>query len=85
MRRPVVADSRSAARNIYVRDLRTGTSRLAGEAVTGGPVTDYGVCVTSFGGRDGRLLGLGSSSAQLGTGDTNRMSDGFVRRLRRPG
>jgi Tol biopolymer transport system component len=68
--------------NVYVRDLRTGASRLASAAVTGGPVTDDGVYVTSFGGRDGRLLGLGSSSAQLVTGDSNGAGDGFVRHLR---
>lgn len=67
--------------NVYVRDLRTGASRLAGEAVAGGPVTDDGVHVTSFGG-GGALLGLGSGSAQLVSGDTNGVSDGFVRHLR---
>ncbi|WP_164905032.1 TolB family protein [Streptomyces cyaneus] len=67
--------------NMYVRDLRTGTSSLASEAVTGGPVTDDNVYATSFGGGD-KLLGLGSTSAQLVTGDTNGVSDGFLRRLR---
>ncbi len=67
--------------NIYVRDLRTGTSSLASETVTGGPATDDNVYATSFGGGD-KLLGLGSSSAQLVTGDTNDVSDGFLRRLR---
>ncbi|KOG10870.1 TolB family protein [Streptomyces viridochromogenes] len=67
--------------NIYVRDLRTGTSSLASETVTGGPATDDNVYVTSFGGDD-KLLGLGSGSAQLVTGDTNGVSDGFLRRLR---
>jgi Tol biopolymer transport system component len=67
--------------NVYVRDLRTGTSRLASESVTGGPVTDDYVYVTSFGG-GGRLLGLGSGSAQLVSDDTNGSTDGFVRRLR---
>ncbi|WP_328768429.1 TolB family protein [Streptomyces sp. NBC_00286] len=67
--------------NVYVRDLRTGTSRLASESVTGGPVTDGEVYVTSFGG-GGRFLGLGSDSAQLVPDDTNGSSDGFVRRLR---
>ncbi|MFE7272307.1 TolB family protein [Streptomyces sp. NPDC057623] len=67
--------------NIYVRDLRTGASVLASEAVTGGPVTDDNVYATSFGGDD-KLLGIGSSSAQLVTGDTNGVSDGFLRRLR---
>ncbi|MEY9994543.1 Tol biopolymer transport system component [Streptomyces sp. V4I8] len=67
--------------NIYVRDLRTGTSSLASESVTGGPVTDESVYATSFGGDD-KLLGLGSGSAQLVTGDTNGVTDGFLRRLR---
>lgn len=67
--------------NAYVRDLRTGKSRLASPSVTGGPVTDNYVYITSFGGKD-RLLGLGSTSAQLVRGDTNGESDGFVRRLR---
>ncbi|WP_107100953.1 TolB family protein [Streptomyces graminilatus] len=67
--------------NAYVRDLRTGKSRLASPAVSGGPVTDEAVYITSFGGGD-RLLGIGSSSAQLVRGDTNGETDGFVRRLR---
>lgn len=67
--------------NAYVRDLRTGKSQLASPAVTGGPVTDEPVYITSFGG-GGRLLGLGSTSAQLVKGDTNAETDGFVRRLR---
>jgi len=67
--------------NAYVRDLRTGKSQLASPAVAGGPVTDDSVYITSFGGGD-RLLGLGSSSAQLVRGDTNGETDGFVRRLR---
>ncbi len=68
--------------NAYVRDLRTGKSQLASPAVTGGPVTDDDLLyITSFGG-GGRLLGLGSSSAQLVEGDTNGVNDGFVRRLR---
>lgn len=67
--------------NIYVRDLRTGTSVLASESATGGPVTDDHVYATSFGGHD-KLLGLGSGSAQLVTGDTNGVTDGFLRRLR---
>lgn len=67
--------------NMYVRDLRTGTSSLASASVTGGPVTDEDVYATSFGGGD-KLLGLGSASARLVTGDTNGVSDGFVRRLR---
>ncbi|WP_105970600.1 TolB family protein [Streptomyces geranii] len=67
--------------NAYVRDLRTGKSQLASPATTGGPVTDDSVYITGFGG-GGRLLGLGSASAQLVRGDTNGETDGFVRRLR---
>lgn len=67
--------------NIHVRDLRTGTSTLASASLAGGPVTDDSVYATSFGGGD-KLLGLGSSSAQLVAGDTNGLGDGFVRRLR---
>ncbi|MCX5061606.1 MULTISPECIES: hypothetical protein [unclassified Streptomyces] len=66
--------------NVYVRDLRTGTSTLASESTTGAPVTDGDVYVTSFGGD--RLLGLGSGSGQLVPGDTNGVTDGFVRHLR---
>ncbi|MFJ8632895.1 TolB family protein [Streptomyces sp. NPDC093568] len=68
--------------NIHVRDLRTGASSLASASVTGGPVTDEDVYATSFGGAGGKLLGLGSGSGQLVTGDTNGVSDGFVRHLR---
>jgi Tol biopolymer transport system component len=67
--------------NVYLRDLRTGTTRLVSESVTGGPVTDASVAVTSVS-AGARRIGLGSASAQLVADDTNGHYDGFVRRLR---
>ncbi|MBT2420894.1 hypothetical protein J7F01_24735 [Streptomyces sp. ISL-22] len=78
---PRLPDGRPGPANIYLRDLRTGTTRLAGESVTGGPVTDASVALSSLSAGAERI-GLGSSSSQLVPGDTNGSNDGFVRHLR---
>ncbi|MEV5983258.1 hypothetical protein [Streptomyces sp. NPDC052114] len=67
--------------NAYLRDLRTGSTRLLGTSASGDPVTDGDVTVSAVG-PDARFVGLSSDSAQLVPGDTNGRSDGFVRRLR---
>ncbi|MBD0421012.1 PD40 domain-containing protein [Streptomyces sp. TRM S81-3] len=78
---PRSADGRLGPANVYLRDLRTGTTRTVSESVAGGPVTDASVSV-SWVSADARRIGLGSDSAQLVPGDTNGHYDGFVRRLR---
>ncbi|MER5659499.1 hypothetical protein [Streptomyces mirabilis] len=77
----VPGETPSAASTVYVRDLRTGTTRLVSESVTGEPVTDVSVEVYSVS-AGARRIGLDSESAQLALDDTNGHYDGFVRRLR---
>ena len=77
---PRLGDGRLGPANVYLRDLRTGGTRLVSESVTGGPVTDEGVTVSSISPGAG-TIGLSSYSAQLVPDDTNGTSDGFVRRL----
>ncbi|MFI7404885.1 TolB family protein [Streptomyces sp. NPDC049541] len=77
---PRLADGRPGPANVYLRDLRTGSTRLVSESVTGGPVTDRSVAVYSVSAGAHRI-GLGSESSQLVAGDTNGFYDGFVRRL----
>ncbi|GGV74284.1 hypothetical protein GCM10010294_37390 [Streptomyces griseoloalbus] len=78
---PRLADGGLGPSNVYLRDLRTGSTRLISESVTSGPVTDASVTV-SWVGAGARRIGLGSESAQLVPDDTNGHYDGFVRRLR---
>ncbi|MFE5817167.1 TolB family protein [Streptomyces sp. NPDC056479] len=78
---PRLPDGTLGPANIYLRDLRTGSTRLVSEAVGGGPVTDASVWLASV--SDGaERLALSSASSQLVAGDTNGVSDGFVRHLR---
>ncbi|MEU6145722.1 hypothetical protein ABZ848_35960 [Streptomyces sp. NPDC047081] len=76
---PSLADGRFGPANVYLRDLRTGSTRLVSESAAGGPVTDESVAVYSVS-TGARRIGLGSYSAQLVEGDTNGHYDGFVRR-----
>ncbi|TWF85024.1 hypothetical protein FHX78_111972 [Streptomyces capillispiralis] len=78
---PRLADGRLGPSNVYLRDLRTGGTRLISESVASGPVTDAPVTV-SWVGAGARRIGLGSGSAQLVPDDTNGQYDGFVRRPR---
>lgn len=78
---PRQADGRLGPDNVYLRDLRTGSTRLVSESVTGGPVTDESVAVYAVS-ADARRIGLGSYSSRLVAGDTNGFYDGFVRRMR---
>jgi hypothetical protein len=75
-----LADGRFGPDNIYLRDLRTGSTRLVSESVAGGPVTDESVAVYTVT-AGARRIGLGSYSSQLVAGDTNGFYDGFVRRM----
>ncbi|MFF4503972.1 TolB family protein [Streptomyces sp. NPDC001401] len=76
-----LADGRFGPDNVYLRDLRTGSTRLVSESVTGGPVTDQSVAVYTVS-AGARRIGFGSYSSQLVAGDTNGFYDGFVRRMR---
>jgi len=78
---PRRADGRLGPDNVYLRDLRTGSTRLVSESVTGGPVTDESVAVYAVS-AGARRIGLGSYSSRLVAGDTNGFYDGFVRRMR---
>jgi Tol biopolymer transport system component len=78
---PRLADGRFGPANVYLRDLRTGGTRLVSETVAGEPATDADVAVYSVS-AGARRIGLGSYSAQLVPDDTNGHYDGFVRRLR---
>ncbi|MER6344366.1 hypothetical protein ABT232_07865 [Streptomyces sp. NPDC001532] len=80
-RQEVTLPSEETVDNVYVRDLRTGRTTLVTESVDGGPLTEGWSAPSDFA-RDGRLLGLFSTSARLVPGDTNGEGDGFVRRLR---
>ena len=77
---PRPADGQLGPENVYLRDLRTGSTRLVSEATTGGPVTDESVAVYSVSAGAHRV-GLGSYSSQLVPDDTNGHYDGFVRHL----
>ncbi|MFF3373206.1 TolB family protein [Streptomyces sp. NPDC002680] len=69
--------------NVYLHDLRTGTTRLVSKTVTGGIATEpTGYSAPSSLSRDGRLVGFLSSATDIVKGDTNGHSDGFVRRMR---
>ncbi|QOV35342.1 PD40 domain-containing protein [Streptomyces ferrugineus] len=78
---PRQADGQYGPDNVYLRDLRTGATRLISTSVTGGPVTDEYVTVYEVSAGAGRI-GLGSRSAQLVPDDTNGHHDGFVHRRR---
>ncbi|MFJ5062513.1 TolB family protein [Streptomyces nigra] len=78
---PRLPDGSAGPANVYLRDLRTGGTRLISASVTGGPVTDEPVYVTSVSAGAERVT-LGSASAQLVAGDTNEAVDGFVRHRR---
>lgn len=78
---PRLADGRPGPANVYLRDLRTGATRLVSESTGSGPVTDAAVTVFSLS-AGARRIGLGSASAQLVPDDSNGHYDGFVRRLR---
>ncbi len=78
---PRLPDGTLGPDNIYLRDLRTGSTRLVSESVTEGPVTDATVWLTSVS-AGAKRVGFSSASSQLVAGDTNGADDGFVRRLR---
>ncbi|MFE6945466.1 TolB family protein [Streptomyces chartreusis] len=78
---PRLPDGTLGPANVYLRDLRTGSTRLVSAALAGGPVTDASVWVQSVSAGADRI-GISTASSQLVAGDTNGASDGFVRRAR---
>lgn len=78
---PKLPDGTLGPTNVYLRDLRTGSTRLISQSVTGGPVTDTYVWLTSVS-AGAKRISLGSASAQLVAGDSNGVNDGFVRSTR---
>ncbi|MGW3726594.1 TolB family protein [Streptomyces sp. NPDC000851] len=78
---PRSADGGRGPTNVYLRDLRTGATRLVSESLTGGPVTDTYAWLTSVS-AGAKRIGFSSASSQLVADDTNGSNDGFVRRMR---
>ncbi|MFH0521295.1 TolB family protein [Streptomyces sp. M41] len=78
---PRLPDGTFGPANIYLRDLRTGGTRLVSESVAGGPVTDASVSLASVS-AGAKRLALSSASSQLVAGDTNGVSDGFAHHRR---
>ncbi len=69
--------------NVYLHDLRTGTTKLVSRTITGGIATEpEGSSAPSSLSRDGRVVGFLSSATDIVRGDTNGRSDGFARRMR---
>ena len=64
----------------FVRDLRTGVTRLVSVAAGGGPAEE-GSSPTSVS-DDGRFVGFQSYATNLVPGDTNGATDAFVRDMR---
>ena len=65
----------------FVRDLRTGVTRLVSVAAGGGPSDAYGSSPSAVS-DDGRFVGFQSYATNLVPGDTNGALDAFVRDLR---
>ncbi|MGV9451444.1 hypothetical protein [Streptomyces sp. NPDC003635] len=74
---PRLPDGGHGPTNVYLHDLRTGSTRLISRSTGGGPVTDDYVSLSSLS-RGAKVIGLGGRSAQLVPGDANGFSDGFV-------
>ena len=71
------ADVRNGVRNVFLRDLQTGGVELVSRSAAGQPGdADSFTAVVSG---DGRFVAFGSYSANLVPGDTNGISDIFVR------
>lgn len=66
--------------NAYVRDLRSGTTRLVSAGAGGGPADDSSFEPSIS--RDGRYVAFRSYASNLVPGDTNERADVFVRDLR---
>ncbi|WP_210588045.1 PD40 domain-containing protein [Streptomyces sp. GESEQ-35] len=78
---PQLPDGTRGPTNIYLRDLRAGTTRLVSTSATGGPVTDASLWLTSVS-EGAKRIGFSGRSSQLVPGDTNGTGDGFLYHLR---
>ncbi|HEX8344241.1 MAG TPA: hypothetical protein VF657_05790 [Actinoplanes sp.] len=76
----LVAGDRNGTWDVFVRDLRTGTTTRVSVSGTraGGNGASYGRAMS----RDGRYVAFFSDSSNLVPGDTNRIRDMFLRDLR---
>jgi Tol biopolymer transport system component len=78
----LVADDRNDITDVFVRDLRTNTTRLVSLGLHGqGDDASWIGLGTAFT-RDGRYLLFASWAANLVAGDTNEVADVFLRDLR---
>lgn len=77
----LVAGDTNGVTDVFLRDLRAGTTVRAGVAADGGQGDDgsYGAVVT----RDGRYVAFASAATNLVPGDTNGVTDAFLRRTPR--
>ena len=74
----LVPGDTNGASDVFVRDLRTGTTTLASVAYDGGPANGgslFGVAISG----DGRFVAFESFASNLVPGDTNGVRDVFVR------
>jgi hypothetical protein len=77
----LVPGDRNEVADVFVRDLRAGTTRLVSVDRRGGPAN--GVSETPAISRNGRYVVFVSAASDLVAGDTNKVADVFVRDLRR--
>jgi Tol biopolymer transport system component len=76
----LVAGDTNDSTDIFVRDLVAGTTRLVSRSSAGGPAdgSSSGPAISAT----GRYVGFESAAANLVAGDTNGLTDVFVRDLR---
>jgi Tol biopolymer transport system component len=77
----LVAGDTNGVADVFLRDLRPGTTVRASLAADGGQGNDgsYNGVVT----RDGRYVAFASAATNLVPGDTNGVTDAFLRRMPR--
>ncbi|MFI6128485.1 TolB family protein [Micromonospora sp. NPDC051141] len=77
----LVSDDTNGVADVFLRDLRTGTTVRASLAADGGQGNDgsYNGVVT----RDGRYVAFASTATNLVPGDTNGVTDAFLRHMPR--
>ncbi|MBO1330144.1 hypothetical protein [Streptomyces sp. VRA16 Mangrove soil] len=73
-------DDGTTVDNVYVRDLKTGRTRLVTRTLAGGAQTEGYAAPVAFT-RDAHELAFFSTAPDLVTGDTNGVGDGFVHHL----
>jgi len=77
----LVASDTNGVADVFLRDLRAGTTVRASLTAEGGQGNDgsYNGVVT----RDGRHVAFASTATNMAPGDTNGVADAFLRRMRR--